>query len=597
MEEEKVVRLGISFIHQLISVSQEPNFDLLLTPENVLVEQDSLLLKETIFRGQRPEIMPTYPGYSAPEQYRGKVLLSTPVYFTGAVLYTLLQQVPPPEALARQNQGMLTLLPGIGRLKSIINSATQVDRSRRIPSLEAFLVQLEDCLPPANTGSLPLPQSCPVITESIPVPRQYPQIVVPQQPEVAYQSVLIKPTVLDEANQEINVGYTGQNVPVETAMPVPDVKPEEVTQADSVPPEKAAPPKTHLKPPVRRKPKKQNDLLVYLSQFKLDAKGIKIALGAVAGIVALVLLLLVFVVVQKARANTAFENGEYAQVISIAKNTPWLSGVFEDEITYSQAMLLKQEGKYEASIYELEQMNGFFNSEQEIKDAKYSLAFQWMRNEQYDNAIALLEEITDYKDSGKVVEKLKTYVGAEAQTSILEKYRAYLNLGDFLNSPQKVEELRISVYHAGLSRYREGQYEEAVLYFLEVEDVEEAALYLEACRIYSEAGPNASLNGAYLQRLKELSGTIDVGNILMGRQFFTLFLQGEWVSTNGGGTMIITQEGHTFDVLPFSGNYYLVDGEMRPAPQADADAKFTYIGYNEVSLTVVGGLNYTFKRN
>lgn len=143
LPEAAVVEMAKAFIRELLALAGGQDINLLLSPENIRVEEGALgLIHKKTGAGSAAKIE-IYPGYSAPESYQNRSGTASPVYFVGAVMVTLLTGRRPVGALERQDNKQV-VFPNPNTLQQIINSALEPETEARTASLEQLLAALEN---------------------------------------------------------------------------------------------------------------------------------------------------------------------------------------------------------------------------------------------------------------------------------------------------------------------------------------------------------------------------------------------------------------------------------------------------------------------
>lgn len=323
----------------------------------------------------------------------------------------------------------------------------------------------------------------------------------------------------------------------------------------------------------------------------------KAILIAAAVVVVLAIAAVVYTLVQGNRIDNAFAENDYATVVSAADMTPWLKNGKQQQYDYSRAYLLMEEGKTEESLEIFESLGDFENSPKMVQSLKYDLAGQMMEQGRLQEALTMYKQIHSYKDSAEIAQKLETYMGADDINDPLSRYDVYVSLGDFLDSTEKAAGLAGEIYEEGLSLYAQQDFVNARDYFEAVGGYENASLYLEACDIYLNASEYQRLNTSYVSRLRELSADIDVSSIMVSDKFLMCWLNGEWKSSDGGGDFYMNVfSGYDFSTLPFTGIFYFTNAGMYREPSGAPTATFTYVSFDEMTLTTADGTVYTFTR-
>lgn len=137
IDELAVCNMTIGFLHSVNALAATQDVTPLLTPGNVVIGEDSIALRATNAAAGKT----IYPGYTAPESYRGMAGPAAGVYFTGAMMYTLITGTAPADGLARLETNS-PLFQGGGTLRVIINQAAEPYEQNRIQNLYQLLEML-----------------------------------------------------------------------------------------------------------------------------------------------------------------------------------------------------------------------------------------------------------------------------------------------------------------------------------------------------------------------------------------------------------------------------------------------------------------------
>ena len=135
----------------------------------------------------------------------------------------------------------------------------------------------------------------------------------------------------------------------------------------------------------------------------------------------------------------------------------------------------------------------------------YDKACSLMEEGEYDNAIALFEDLGDYKDSGDKITESKYQKACQSLED--EEYQTaetmFKELGDYRDSEDKAVE---SKYRYGISLIEDEFYTQAISVFEELDDYSDSADYLrEAKYLYCKENGNCtdSLTYEYMKELKK----------------------------------------------------------------------------------------------
>lgn len=106
----------------------------------------------------------------------------------------------------------------------------------------------------------------------------------------------------------------------------------------------------------------------------------------------------------------------------------------KDKDIYSEACSLRDDLKYEEAIDKFTEIEYFANSKEEIIDIKYNWALQCFENGDYEKAKYLLTEISDYKESAEYLKKINN-------TQLQLEENTYNIACDFLKNEEYEEAL------------------------------------------------------------------------------------------------------------------------------------------------------------
>ncbi|MDL2253019.1 hypothetical protein LJC49_02985 [Ruminococcaceae bacterium OttesenSCG-928-I18] len=139
MDPANVYRLTKTFIVDLLSMGEEIDPCSVLRPENVLINEEKISLKNPM----PTEAFVPVAGFAAPEQYTHGDCERAPVYFIGALMMTLLSGSPPPDARVRSTEGTVYKGREDPALTEVINRCLEYDPKKRYASLSFVLEALQ----------------------------------------------------------------------------------------------------------------------------------------------------------------------------------------------------------------------------------------------------------------------------------------------------------------------------------------------------------------------------------------------------------------------------------------------------------------------
>lgn len=154
MDAQKVSGLTRGFLVELISLGEDVELSSVLRPENVLITNDSIRLKDPM----PAEAFVPVAGFAAPEQYVAGESERAPVFFVGALMYTLLYGMPPTDVRERLSaQAPLPMDDG-SPLAVVISHCLQLHPDSRYTNLRFVLEALQKV---DGVDSTPIPAEAP----------------------------------------------------------------------------------------------------------------------------------------------------------------------------------------------------------------------------------------------------------------------------------------------------------------------------------------------------------------------------------------------------------------------------------------------------
>lgn len=137
MEAQKVSGLTREFLLDLLSLGEDVELCSVLRPDNVLITNEQICLKNPL----PTDAFVPVAGFAAPEQYVAGDSTRAPIYFVGALMYTLLYGTPPPDVRDRL-AGKASLLDDGSELGHIIRRCLELHPDKRYTSLQFVLEAL-----------------------------------------------------------------------------------------------------------------------------------------------------------------------------------------------------------------------------------------------------------------------------------------------------------------------------------------------------------------------------------------------------------------------------------------------------------------------
>lgn len=301
---------------------------------------------------------------------------------------------------------------------------------------------------------------------------------------------------------------------------------------------------------------------------------------------------------QARRAEAAYAAGDYENAVQRLNAAPWLRGTKPYFYGYARARALMDAGRYEESLACLRELQRLGEEPELALDGLYRLAGSLVEAGERRQALALLTELGQYRDSRQLCENIRLYESAVAQTEMAARYIAFQRLGDFLDSEQQAETAAAPLYSAALTSFEEGLFWEALTGFAQIPGHAQADTYRQACELWNSAAPQADQNRELFGQLQLLAEGVNLGKMLLSNEFLPLFLEGSWHSVDGGG-FFVGAERYSFTSIELPGRdyYFAQEGMVSSAGEAPV-VQFAYLSYNEITVTVAAtGQTHHFTRD
>jgi TolA-binding protein len=143
-------------------------------------------------------------------------------------------------------------------------------------------------------------------------------------------------------------------------------------------------------------------------------------------------------------------------------------------IKYSKAVNSFKSNDYEEAIAIFEELGEYKDSAQLIKESKYNLARESLNQNNYKDAIALLEEITDYQDSTQLLFDTKYALGKKHldEKSFEDAISLFEEIPDYKDSHE------LLIYSKALEQYYLGEFIEAKSLLEKISDYSDSKVYL-----------------------------------------------------------------------------------------------------------------------
>lgn len=173
-------------------------------------------------------------------------------------------------------------------------------------------------------------------------------------------------------------------------------------------------------------------------------------------------------------ANTYFKNGEYSKAkniyLSLGKysNSKHLVKKMDKFIKqkniYDNALKEYNNGNFEKSIEKFEKILKFEDSEEMIKKSKFGLAKQYFKNEEYDNAKTIFEEIVNFDN-----------FFSEEDYEYIQNCLQEIDI-------KSIEKKKKDNYEKAKKYYKNKQYSEALEYFNSILGYSDSNKMAEKCK-------------------------------------------------------------------------------------------------------------------
>ena len=214
------------------------------------------------------------------------------------------------------------------------------------------------------------------------------------------------------------------------------------------------------------------------------------------------------------QVDTAVAAGDYASVVELYDQNPWLSTVRDKaEEQYSAGMLLLLQGKYDEGLQKLQGLNGYADSE-----------------------------------------KAASYVQAAKKTSPNAQYEEFTKLGDYLDSKQRAAQAEKESYDTALQYLNEGEFFKASAFLQNLPaEYQNVSSYRALIKDWNEMDDAQSCYNVAKQ-------CYDFGFDLpvnVERDFLPEFIIGYWIEQNGWQYFKVDDESWDTN-LEFEGYYQML---------------------------------------
>lgn len=140
---------------------------------------------------------------------------------------------------------------------------------------------------------------------------------------------------------------------------------------------------------------------------------------------------------------------------------------------YYNATSLIDEGKYDQAIEALENLDGYGDSAEQIKRAKYLKAENLQKSGNYIGASEIFSKLDDYSDSKQKYNEAMYQYGEQQFTAkkYISSLKIFTNLGDYEDSALKAGKSEKAAFDAASKLLEEKKYSEASDAFLQIADI------------------------------------------------------------------------------------------------------------------------------
>jgi len=255
------------------------------------------------------------------------------------------------------------------------------------------------------------------------------------------------------------------------------------------------------------------------------------------------------------QVDTAVAAGDYASVVELYDQNPWLSTVRDKaEKQYSAGMLLLIQGKYDEGLQKLQGLNGYADSE-----------------------------------------KAASYVQAAKKTSPNAQYEEFTKLGDYLDSKQRAAQAEKESYDMALQYLKKGEFFKASAFLQNLPaEYQNVSSYRALIKDWNEMDDAQSCYNVAKQ-------CYDFGFDLpvnVERDFLPEFIIGYWIEQNGWQYFKVDDESWDTN-LEFEGYYHqlyfhnggLYDSDRGVTPVIQIDI----IDYREIVMRYWGYTKHLYR--
>lgn len=308
--------------------------------------------------------------------------------------------------------------------------------------------------------------------------------------------------------------------------------------------------------------------------------------------------------------SSSTKEEDYRSATAAFNRAPWLQLFFKKDYTYVYGMNEWTRGNYQESLRALNELPDEY---EEVAAAKqqvsYDMGTAYIEAGKAEDALSVFGSLGNYKDSKEIVVLLKKYLAAPSLQDEISRYISYIQLGDFLDSAQKAQELQNTIIDLGFTAFENGNLSGAKRIFdivlpnatLSDSDRETITYYSDSLRIWDSMTRINSYSDALplLSQLEALDQKIYLSSIFASDEVLYYYFHGEWHS-NSGGWFTYNSNTRIFDLtniyLPYV-SFSFQGGTFSTYEGGTDYLAYECIDYNTLKFTDLrNGRTYTFTR-
>ena len=203
-----------------------------------------------------------------------------------------------------------------------------------------------------------------------------------------------------------------------------------------------------------------------------------------------------------------------------------LNSVIIPSVKYNSAVKMMNNGEYEDAIAAFEELDGYKESENQIKECNYLHATDFLNKKDYTNALIYFNKCGDYKDTNNQVEKTKM-----AEASDLLDAKKYDEAYAILNELGKTDSINESMYNRAMEYVKADDKISAYLLLSKIvgyKDADDKAkeykpLYKNYCLSTAKVGDKVTY-GTYEQDNDTSNGKEDIEWLVLAKEGNKLLL-------------------------------------------------------------------------